>query len=231
MAKTVIGIFSNTNSAETAIDNLENVGYNPKDISIVVRDVKDKTALKDTGADIAAGTTSGAATGAIIGGLAGLLSTAIIPGLGAFFIGGPIATALGLTGTAAATTSGALTGAAAGGLLGALTAWGLSESEAKSYQEFVNKGGILVAVPARDDEDDDVVDILKDEGADHIKSFTLEESDEKGFYEYSSSFTPSPAYAYTKGGKSERTKVKAGKRAKVNNIGSTRTAAGSKDTV
>lgn len=170
MVDTVIGIFDDRGDAEHAVDELKANGYNPKDISIVMKDVGEgKMLAKDTGADVAGGAASGAATGALVGGLAGLVASMMIPGLGAFFIGGPIAAALGLTGAAASTASGAATGALAGGLLGALTGLGLSEDDARMYETRVNEGGILIAVPTRQGETSTVERILKNTNADNIK--------------------------------------------------------------
>ena len=174
MAQTVFGIISDRQHAEMAIDKLKTRGYNPKDISIVMKNkIEGEKLADDTGADVASGAASGAATGAVLGGLAGLLASTIIPGLGAFFIGGPIAAALGLTGAAASTASGAATGALAGGLLGALTGLGLSEDEARTYEEHVNDGGILVAVPARSGNESEVQEVLSRHGANQIKCVAL----------------------------------------------------------
>jgi uncharacterized membrane protein len=171
MAKTVLGIFSDSENAENAINTLKDAGYNPKDISIIMKDKREgKEIAENTGSNMVEGAVSGATTGAILGGLAGLLASFVIPGLGAFFIGGPLAAALGLTGAAATTASGAATGALAGGLLGALTSLGLSEDEAKTYEEKVRSGGILLAVPARTGEEAEVESLLSDSGADDIKS-------------------------------------------------------------
>lgn len=174
MANTIFGIISDRGHAESAIDELKNQGYNPKDISIVMKDRKEGERLaSDTGADVASGAVSGATTGALLGGLAGLLASTVIPGLGAFFIGGPIAAALGLTGAVATTASGAATGALAGGLLGALTGLGLSEDEARVYEEHVKSGGILVAVPARSGNESEVQQVLSSHGADQIKTVSM----------------------------------------------------------
>ncbi len=171
--KIVLGIYKNRDDVESAIDMLKDEEYNPKDISIVMKDKKDSKEIgDDTGASVASGAAAGATTGTILGGLAGLLSSIMIPGLGAFFIGGPIAAALGVTGATAAAVSGAATGALAGGLLGALTAWGLSEEEAKAYEESVNEGGILLAVPARSGEEAEVEAVLSDTNAEQIKTIT-----------------------------------------------------------
>lgn len=176
MAKTVIGIFQNRQDAEDAIDELRDRDYNPKDISIVMRNHDEAIRVADnTGADVASGAATGVTTGAVVGGLAGLLAAVALPGLGAFLIGGPIAAALGLTGAAASTVSGAATGAVAGGLLGALTGLGLSEDDARIYQDYVNQGGILVAVPARRGEEIEVRDVFEDYDADQIRTISPRE--------------------------------------------------------
>ncbi len=106
----------------------------------------------------------------ILGGLAGLVAAAVLPGLGAIFIGGPIAAALGLTGAVATTVSGATTGAVAGGLLGGFANLGLTEDESKLYETRVNEGGIVVAVPVKGEEINEVEDVFNNNDASDIKS-------------------------------------------------------------
>ena len=176
MTKTVLGIFNDRVNAEAAIADLEKLDYNPKDLSIVLKDKHDKEVIEEnTGANVAEGAVSGAATGLILGGLVGLVAAVAIPGLGALLVGGPIAAALGLSGAAATTVSGAATGALAGGLIGALTNLGLSDDEAKVYEGKVSEGGILVAVPVRGDETGEVEDIFEENDATDVKSVTSKE--------------------------------------------------------
>jgi len=176
MARTVLGIFNDRVNAEAAIADLEDLDYNPKDLSIVLKDKHDKEVIEEnTGADVAEGAVSGATTGLILGGLAGLVAAIALPGIGALFIGGPIAAALGLSGTAATTVSGAATGAVAGGLIGALTNLGLSDDEAKVYEERVSEGGILVAVPVRGEETAEVKEVFENNKASDIKSVSAKE--------------------------------------------------------
>jgi uncharacterized membrane protein len=173
MIKTILGVFREKDNVVMAINTLKEKGFDAKDISIVMRNASDAKDIEDdTGADVAGGAVSGATTGALLGGLAGLVAAFVIPGLGAFFIGGPIASALGLTGAAASTVSGAATGALAGGLLGALMGWGLSEDEAKEYETRVREGAILVAVPVSDANEETARNILEEFDASDIKSFT-----------------------------------------------------------
>lgn len=170
--RTVLGVFASRDDAEEAIQQLESRGYNPKNMSILMKDHgKARVVSGDTDAgDVATGAVGGAGTGAILGGMAGLLASTVLPGIGGFFIGGPIGAALGLTGAAATTVSGAVTGAAAGGILGALTStFHLSSEDAKLYESRINDGGILVAVPSGNDDQQDVRSIMDKNNADNIK--------------------------------------------------------------
>lgn len=149
--KTIIGVFQDRFDAESAIDELEEAGFNPKDVSVVVKE--GMTIDKDSGfkgGSVAEGAVSGAATGGVLGGLTGLLvgiGALAIPGIGGFLLGGPIAAALGLTGAAATTISGAATGALAGGVVGGLIGLGIPEDEARMYEQRIREGAVLLAVP------------------------------------------------------------------------------------
>jgi hypothetical protein len=174
MADMVLGVFSDRDNAENAINDLRSNGYDAKNISIIMKDTAEaQTVASNTGANVATAATSGAATGGVLGAVAGLLvgiGAIAVPGIGALLIGGPIAAALGLTGAAASTVSGAVTGALAGGLLGALMGLGIPEEDARIYEDRVRAGGILVAVPTRMGEGPEARDILEENGAEQIRS-------------------------------------------------------------
>ena len=68
------------------------------------------------------------------------LGALAIPGLGIFIAAGPIVAAL----------AGAGAGGAVGTLTGSLIGLGIPEYEAKRYESYVNKGGMLLAVHADD---------------------------------------------------------------------------------
>lgn len=171
MAKTVLGIFNDRSDVEDAINKLQSKGFNPKDVSIVMKDQTEAHDIgNDTGASVAKGALTGVGTGAVVGGLAGFLAGTVLPGLGGLLIGGPIGAALGLSGAAATTVSGAATGAVAGGLIGALMGFGLTHEEAEHYQTKVKEGAILVAVPARDDDVSYVTDVFDIYHASDVKA-------------------------------------------------------------
>lgn len=212
MANVVIGVFSDRINAEDAISELEAEGYNPKDISIMMRDTSETRRIsEETGTEeVVRGTLGGAATGAVIGGLAGLVAAFAIPGLGTLFIGGPIASALGLTGAAATTTSGAVTGVLAGGIIGALTsAFGLSRKDARMYEDRIKEGGILVAVPARERREEEVKNIMSDFDADNIK---IIESSERPVERRKEPSVYGPAYTSEVRPRSRRERGNAGRR-------------------
>ncbi len=177
MAKMVLGVFIEENDAEQAIHELKDVGYNAKDISIVMRYKTSAEGLREsTGANVAGGAVSGATAGGVLGGLAGLLigiGAITIPGVGALLIGGPLAAALGLSGAAATTVSGAVTGVLAGGLVGSLMGLGIPEDEARVYEDRIKEGAILVAVPAREGNVSEAMNILEDFGADQVRSIDV----------------------------------------------------------
>lgn len=176
MAEMVLGIFTDRTNANSAVGDLENKGFDTKDISIIMKNDEGKV-TDVSGNDVADGAASGAVTGGVLGGIAGLLvglGAIVVPGIGALLIGGPLAAALGLTGAAATTVSGAVSGALAGGLVGALVNLGVSEEDAKDYEESVKSGAILIAVPSRGDENE-VRAILEDHGANKIRVVKMPE--------------------------------------------------------
>lgn len=179
MAKMIIGVFSETEEAENAISELEKNEYNPKDISIIMKERDSgKKLAKKSGADVTSKTVSDATTGGVIGALAGMLVAAgIVPGIGALFVGGPLVAALGLGGAAASTLSGAATGVLAGGVIGVLRGLGIATKDAATYEKSIKEGGILIAVPAHHGSEGEVLDILDKHGADKIRSVDYGESE------------------------------------------------------
>jgi hypothetical protein len=172
MNRMVLGVFSDSNRAEDAIDELEASGFDPKDISVIMKDRTEDKYTASGGEKVAEGAASGVATGGVLGGLAGLLiglGAITIPGIGALLIGGPIAVALGLTGAAATTITGAVTGALAGGLVGALVGLGVPEDQARIYEQEIKKGSILVALTTGPADEAEVMTTLENHGADHVR--------------------------------------------------------------
>jgi len=168
--KTVIGLFDDFSSAQSAIAALTARNITQADISVVARDTTGGSADLDQNGDrkqaMKEGAKDGAGAGAVvgtgIGGTIGLLAglgTIFIPGIGPIVAAGPLVALLTGAGV------GAAAGAAVGGLVGALTKVGVPEHDAHFYAEAVRRGGTLVTVRATDEAANDVADILSDHGA------------------------------------------------------------------
>jgi hypothetical protein len=172
--KTVAGLFETRSSAEQAIQDLRTAGFDSQRVSVMARDPeRARDVANETGAEVATGAATGAGLGAILGGAAGWLvgiGALAIPGIGPVVAAGPIAAALGVAGTTAA--AGAGVGLVTGGLVGALTGWGFSESEARAYEQGVERGDILLAVEVPDDDAGRVEDIFKRRGGDRVSTGT-----------------------------------------------------------
>lgn len=166
-----MGIYQSHKDAEEAIEELEAFGVKTDDISCMYIDHKGNVKDAHTDDKATAGAAVGATTGAVVGAVAGLVvANGILPGIGTFFVAGPLAAALGLTGAAATTVAGAATGAAAGGLIGALTHLGIDEADAKLYEDYVRRGDVLVI--ARHDSEE-TKDIFMRTNASEIREYTM----------------------------------------------------------
>jgi uncharacterized membrane protein len=175
---TLAGLFATQREAEAAIDGLKEKGVLSTDISVLVQEGVVHVERKTAGESVLDRAGTGTATGAAMGGLLGLLvgvGALAIPGVGALFIAGPIASGLGLAGVAATTVSGAVSGALAGGFLGALMGLGLSKEDAELYETRLKAGDVLVAVTTRDAiiSEKTIRDVLEAHGARELR--TLQE--------------------------------------------------------
>lgn len=163
--KTIIGVFDTYAQAEEAFAALGRIGYSADEVSLMAQENVVPTTVRTV--DTAEGTAEGVAGGAMLGGLAGLLvgiGAIAIPGIGPVLAAGPIAAALS---TAAV---GAGIGAATGGIVGALVDLGMSDTEAQTYAEAVERGGILLMVKANEKNLTEVSEILRAEGAADIQT-------------------------------------------------------------
>jgi hypothetical protein len=157
----VVGIFETRNEAESAIQRLKASGIGTETISIAMKathaagELAESAGVEDmSGEGAAAGIVSGAAVGLLVG-LAVAGSTFVLPGVGTFLVGGPLAAAL----------TGAGIGAASGGLLGALIGAGVPEHEAQHYATGVEQGHILVSADVDDSAAPLVRRIFEEEGS------------------------------------------------------------------
>ena len=156
MVNTILGIFDDPADARRVVETLRAGQLHLDDVSIVSR-ATDSGATTGNTDDVSAG--QGAAVGAIWGGLVGL-ATLLIPGVGPFIAFGALGAAL----------TGAVTGAVVGGIAAALIDFGgISEEDARGYEQQVHAGKTLVAVKAREEDSIEVRRVLAAAGADSIR--------------------------------------------------------------
>jgi hypothetical protein len=146
------GLFPDRESAERGYNTLSERGYTKDDVNLVMSDETRNRHFIPAGTETELGSKAaeGAGVGGAIGGTLGAIAAAIaavgttiaLPGLG-LVIAGPLAAAI----------AGAGAGAATGGLVGALVGWNIPEERVKKYDEGIRKGGILMGVRPRNEED------------------------------------------------------------------------------
>ena len=139
-------VFDSREEAERALTELRSAGINEDSISIIGRhgeqsDTSGGIDDDDDAGETAGDTAKGAVGGAIAGGLLGVAALAI-PGVGPLAAAGAIAS--GAIPGAAAIGAGA--GALAGGLSGLLTSHGVSDDDARYYEDRINQGGYFLSV-------------------------------------------------------------------------------------
>jgi hypothetical protein len=161
----VFGIYSTRHGAEEAANALISAGFGMGDISVLLpENLGDRELTTQKATKAPEGAATGAGTGVVLGGALGLLAgigALAIPGVGPLIAAGPIM----------ATLAGMGVGGTVGGLAGALIGLGMPEYEAKRYEGFVQKGGILLSVHcATSDEVGRAKNVLKGTGAQDISS-------------------------------------------------------------
>jgi hypothetical protein len=156
----VTGLFKDRDSAERAYQSIVERGYDTSDISLVMSDETRNRYFSgagpidtDLGNKAAAeapekkaatklGGPLGGTLGTIGAALAALSTVVVLPGLG-IVVAGPVAAAL--------TAAGGV--GLAGGLIGALTHWGMPKERIEHHEASIRKGGILMGVTPRSEED------------------------------------------------------------------------------
>ncbi len=155
MARTIVALYDNFGTAQSAVQDLVDSGFARTDISLVANDASGEYRRYADGGladddDVKAG--EGAGFGAVVGTLVGL-GVALIPGIGPVIAAGPLAAAL-MAGI------GAAAGAATGGVVASLVDFGVPEEEAHVYAEGLRRGSTLVSVVAEEEHTARVEDIL-----------------------------------------------------------------------
>ena len=146
-------IFRDRASTERAFDWLQDRGYDPDEINVLMSE-RTRAGYHDGGTEgqiktgshasegMAAGGAVGTAVGATLGAVLAIGTSIAIPGLG-LIVAGPIIAAL----------AGGGAGAVAGGAIGGLVGLGIPESNAKAYEEALKKSGVVFGVAPHSSED------------------------------------------------------------------------------
>lgn len=146
--KTVIGLFTNYQDAEQAVQQLQNHNFDKKQIKILSSDQVIQQSLAGEQHPLQKGAAIGAIGGAVIGAIIGTLAGGgylLIPGLVAFIAVGT------LVGAIIAAIAGAAIGALIGGIIGALVGLGVRKKDVLFYAEGLERGGVLLRLDTSDD--------------------------------------------------------------------------------
>lgn len=133
MVRPVVGVFHDSASAEQAIMDLKQAGFETDRMGLLMKSRQEtKEVAADTGIKPGVGAVTGGVLGAGIGAILAATGTLVIPGIGPFVSAGILATAI----------AGGAVGAIAGGLVGL----GIPHAEAQYYEDRVRVGDALVTV-------------------------------------------------------------------------------------
>lgn len=168
-ARNVYAIVRNEDAARLAVAALRADGFDRARISLLARAAGRSPELLPGGSSGEwPRAPEGIAVGAAVGGALGWLATVAaltIPGVGAVVAAGPILTALG----------GAAVGAASGMVAGSFFGLGMSEIEAREFQEAAVRGDVVLAVRIESlDEQARAARILAEHEARNITTAPLE---------------------------------------------------------
>ena len=137
--RALVGVFDDRGAAERAVDALERAGFSGDNVGFVMRGddaVRGGMIVDAQGAKDGKGAATGAITGGMLGGVLAAAISLLIPGVGPVVAGGVLAAFFG----------GAIAGTAIGGIFGAMTGLGISEQEARFYENEFQSGRAIVAV-------------------------------------------------------------------------------------
>jgi len=144
--KNVAGIFDNKIMVDRSVAELLDADFTKDDLSLIMSEQTRNKLFSSTDDEVnrvAKGAASGAVLGTALGALIAGLTAAgtLVTSGGALLVSGPIVAVL----------SGAGVGAVSGGIAGALIREGFAATEAKRYEEEINRGKAIVIVHASDD--------------------------------------------------------------------------------
>ena len=145
--KMIFCSFTDDAIAESVLLKLQGAGFYNEQVSVIFPErCNAKNYVLEKHSKAPEGAAAGGGTGGVIGGILGWLvgiGSLAIPGVGPFIAAGPIMSAL----------SGSALGAAFGGIIGSLVGLGIPEVQAKTYENKLKAGHVLLAVHAKSDEE------------------------------------------------------------------------------
>lgn len=144
--RVVVGVFADHSQAEQAMHDLHaanfyNLGFIVRDQDHITQMLPEGEVSEHKHSEEEHPARSGAVKGGVVGGVVGAAAALLIPGIGPAIAGGILTTILG----------GVAIGAAAGGMIGAFINIGVSEEDARYYEQEVQSGRTIVIVQADDD--------------------------------------------------------------------------------
>jgi len=128
----VVAVFTTQAQAQQALDELRRGGFRDEEIGFLTR----AAVASASGSDVVPVAATGAVEGGLLGGVLGAAVALLIPGFGPALAGGIIAAML----------SGAALGATAGGIMALLSSLGLSNVDARFYQQELSAGHTVITV-------------------------------------------------------------------------------------
>ena len=158
--RAIVGVFDDRLAAERAVDGLHQAGFSEDQIGFAIRGANEVAGgmITDTvGTKDGKGALTGMVTGGMLGGVLAAAVSLLIPGVGPVMAGGVLAAFFG----------GAIAGTAVGGIFGALTGLGVSEDEARFYENEFHSGRAIVAVKPRG-RWQEAADVLVRNGGQHV---------------------------------------------------------------
>jgi hypothetical protein len=128
----VVAVFKTQGQAQNGLDELRRGSFRDEEIGFLTR----AAVAGASGSEVVPVAATGAVEGGLVGGVLGAAVALLIPGFGPALAGGIIA----------ATLSGAALGATAGGLMAMLSALGVSNADARFYQQELSAGRTIITV-------------------------------------------------------------------------------------
>ncbi|MFO0844097.1 MAG: hypothetical protein U0797_17135 [Gemmataceae bacterium] len=159
-ATVVVGAFETKTAAQECVDELVEAGFKRESIGVITRD-EEKGQAGGIGSKWEEGAAVGVATGAGAGALWALgIAAGVLPAIGPVIAGGLLASVL----------ASAAGGAAIAGLVGALVGLGLSEEDARYYDERFREGKAIVTVRPGNRRADAARIIVRNAGRDRARA-------------------------------------------------------------